>query len=946
MDTKIKEIVIDLDRSKYPNISHDLDELIQQEAIDKLKNHMDLVIEEYDDPNRKYLPEFNDCPADVNESCFIAFGHFRRRHDVIALLGERGTGKSNFLVNLKTILGEEHFSFLKIIDPTLFDDRQNILVAIIFMIQDVVEKGRKKEDNCTYEKWLLILSELAEGLNLVDDGIGNNPMRKDLWDDARLVMDRGLNVSRHGYTFERNFHKLLSYSLKLIGKKAIILRFDDIDTNPEKGWHVLEVIRKYLTTPHLQVIISGDLKLYSKIVRLKQWERLHKLQDYRDDENLKKTIDNLEEQYLSKILQPTNRISLGTLRDSEYSNEENYRILLKKKDRTGKIEKYMFPQEPTVKSVYTKIFSEIFNLSHNLLDSTNSLIMTLPIRTNLQVLRAYNESLSDDENPVLDKKIFMSKFTNVFLTLIDRFDFDYRDFNKLFEPSGYSFLANKMYTLSQKHFEVNFRNLMTPQVVFEDEDINLFLLFAYGFIGLSMNKSPNLIFDWYYRIHMLSVLILKFDTSDKLQKARMYLDYKNRVSTYKVAIKFSGLLLKNENKNGKNEYSGFASIYRDQKEAKNYYALNKLEDNIKGKIYTDSLEVKNFIQLLLSIATKEILVKRDKQTLSLVGIHYIFGFLANTLENDDALSLLKKMSYPNKIRDFKQGENTDSRISYGEKIYDSHILEQCDDKNSCEILNLARELNQWKQKIVDGKIDSFSIQQIDYLWQEFDLRESEIDYTDSAGKYLEIQIFLFLDLLMRAQLNYEQLISYKVIKNPNKARAMFLENVKKYYKAVDLKSFHNSTHDLNVIVDYVQNKDTLTLFDFFIICPLWNYYIHYSELKSIFKTQGELPLVTANNTTPLDLAKEDGYYSGVFKHLEIMTSSKVEAESSLRQKSIGKTDKEIIIDNLDLIDEQNLFKTIKSLMQKAKEPESVKRISKKKVEGWIEIYNNITGKEK
>ena len=109
--TDISEIIIDLERSKYPNISHGLDELIQQEAIDKLKEHMHAVVEEYDDINRKYIPELNKCPVDIEESCFMAYGHFRRRHDVIALLGERGTGKSNFLVNMKTILGEKNFAF-------------------------------------------------------------------------------------------------------------------------------------------------------------------------------------------------------------------------------------------------------------------------------------------------------------------------------------------------------------------------------------------------------------------------------------------------------------------------------------------------------------------------------------------------------------------------------------------------------------------------------------------------------------------------------------------------------------------------------------------------------------------------------------------------------------------------------------------------------------------
>lgn len=97
-----------------------------------------------------------------------------RNHETITLLGERGTGKTSFLINFKDFYNRKNeVVFLDTIDPTLFEDRQNIMITIISMIYKEVENKQRHED----EDWLDKLSALSEGLNLLD-GIGSDPLKK------------------------------------------------------------------------------------------------------------------------------------------------------------------------------------------------------------------------------------------------------------------------------------------------------------------------------------------------------------------------------------------------------------------------------------------------------------------------------------------------------------------------------------------------------------------------------------------------------------------------------------------------------------------------------------------------------------------------------------------------------------------------------------------------
>ncbi len=89
---------------------------------------------------------------------------------------------------------------------------------------------------------------------------------------------------------------------------------------------ILETIRKYLTSPHLFLVLSGDLDLYGRLVR-KDIYATFGSDVMKHDELIiptgKNSLSNatleLEEQYLLKVLPPQYRIPmlpLGALKDT------------------------------------------------------------------------------------------------------------------------------------------------------------------------------------------------------------------------------------------------------------------------------------------------------------------------------------------------------------------------------------------------------------------------------------------------------------------------------------------------------------------------------------------------------------------------------------------------------------------------------------------------------
>lgn len=275
-----------------------------------------------------------------------------RRHETITIHGQRGSGKTTFILNVMHAL-EHNAEFcaelglrpgdlvsLGLVDPTLIETKEHVIVTLATIIKKKVEEAYNRSkvsiDEKRYESWTLALEDLAEGMCLLD-GIGGKDVFGEDWQDPHYVMHRGLERAASGTHFERKFHGFVSESLKFLNARAFILAFDDIDTSFVRGWEVLEIIRKYLTTSKLITILSGDMGLYSLLVRGNQWKNLsehllkseqwvfekagQKTESQADGDvpmlsrmpEIIRIIDQLEAQYLLKVVKPENRIDLDPL---------------------------------------------------------------------------------------------------------------------------------------------------------------------------------------------------------------------------------------------------------------------------------------------------------------------------------------------------------------------------------------------------------------------------------------------------------------------------------------------------------------------------------------------------------------------------------------------------------------------------------------------------------
>lgn len=323
-----------------------------------------------------------------------------RYNDTISILGSRGSGKTSFLLSLlkdKNITSDA--IVLKIIDPTLIEEKGHIFLTIISLIKEIVyDKLRFNEcipGDQSYPKmreWKTLMHKLADGLPSIDGvGVGLNEID---WKDAEFIMDRGLESVKAATYLENNFNKLVNESLKVLGKSAFVITLDDIDVDFRKGWPVLETIRKYLTSPQIIVLLSGDLKLYSKAIRKRQWgnfgkellinegERLEKMNHYND------LVTEMESQYLQKVIKPENRIHLTTLFEKVTTYKVKIKIIKKEPDTEVVSDEW-------IKDYYDTVLENFGIRNPYQAEAYRSFLMSLPLRTQIQFLTGYNDPSSN-----------------------------------------------------------------------------------------------------------------------------------------------------------------------------------------------------------------------------------------------------------------------------------------------------------------------------------------------------------------------------------------------------------------------------------------------------------------------------------------------------------------------------------------------------------------------
>lgn len=292
-----RTIVIDLDNSLYAH-GFKSEQQIHQEDLDKA---MGLI--------RNQLAQI-----DVEEDRDVFLPHLYR---TIGVFGDRGSGKTSFMISLLDKCGEElkkEVEVLRMIDPTLVEHKKPIVLCVISMIHQKVERVLRSQECSTsgaaYEQkraWDNVMAKISRGIFAIDK-VGKD-YDNSLWQDEAYVMHTGLAKVNDANELEANLRDMIKMALGILDRKAFVLAFDDIDVDVEQGWNVLESLRRYLSDTRIISIVSGNIKLYGSLVRSELCKNLKMSEGFARE----LMTNELESQYMLKLLNPSNRINLLSL---------------------------------------------------------------------------------------------------------------------------------------------------------------------------------------------------------------------------------------------------------------------------------------------------------------------------------------------------------------------------------------------------------------------------------------------------------------------------------------------------------------------------------------------------------------------------------------------------------------------------------------------------------
>ena len=727
-----------------------------------------------------------------------------RHHNTISIFGGRGSGKTSFLHTVFSECADKYskeIELLKIVDPTLIDTRGHVFLWIISLINENVRRAILTEEldpqGRAYQqqrRWDGALHDLAKGIHALENvGIGmNNPN----WHDDDYVSERGLQEVKAALFLEKNFRKLVNIGLEILNKKAFLIAFDDIDVDMDKGWPIMETIRKYLTSNKIIVLLSGNLKLYSLNVRKHQWKQLHELQGWEKEKDFKIVVSEIEGQYIMKLLKAENRIFLHSIQDNIRSGKYIYKVSYNPN---------IAPELLT--TVYKKALSELGIISRVQSNIFGNYLLSLSVRSQVHFLRGINVT----KDLYIVKNMVDSFMARMYAANID---IDYAINN----PQMMNIVTLK-YLLTQ-NLDLY---LLMPTV--EDEDANGCVTGLSFLFAKKVKKNPFLMFDYFIRIAYPRNILNAYEDNRLKQKFCTYsgmfqdMSLKNIVGlsiAYSTAYKMNakmhfqiyGLSSKSKKELTKKRIDGMLRT-ANLTDAQRMIALIPL-CSIKNASSNNSSLYYSTIILLAAIG----------QVLRCLYDSQLNGKIADI---NDILSELKDMQqhrYYAQPQEFEDGNNAEDNL----EDFDLEFEQKYD--NSIE--NLASLFVEWGKGVLQNEKmspDSIPPYLLGKIITRYMNAVSKITTSNLGGRM------------------HNSLVSF--------LNACLIEETKEYYEKVkenddadlslDKLNFSNTIESDKIFLDnlkFVHDKNIIPyikLTRWLISCPLMTPYIERSSLKGYYK---------------------------------------------------------------------------------------------------------------
>ena len=259
--------------------------------------------------------------------------HNRERNNIIAFIGERGSGKTSCLKSIYHSLYKDNTkslhhkvtdtkttfnNILPIIDPSYFDEHSNIIEIVIAHMfksfKDAVNKSNHSFDGDNMEKKRKLVKKFQE----VKDALDCTKAR-DIRFNSNDSIEQ-LSKLASGSNLHDSMEKLVDCYLSYFkpendnNPQMLVIAIDDLDVQTNHTYQMVEQIRKYLIIDNVIILMGVKLVQLSDLIKKKFVEdfkyNYRRGKDEDDNLGLSDQIDDMVARYLMKLLPLSHRLNL------------------------------------------------------------------------------------------------------------------------------------------------------------------------------------------------------------------------------------------------------------------------------------------------------------------------------------------------------------------------------------------------------------------------------------------------------------------------------------------------------------------------------------------------------------------------------------------------------------------------------------------------------------
>ena len=208
-------------------------------------------------------------------------------NNLITFCGDRGQGKTSAMLSFARALNERspldkfeggrfdgikntRFVVMPAIDPTILEERQNILTVILSRLFLMVKnEWDSRRSSLPHQGDDRDRRDLIEAFQRCMDGVDAvKGSQKELPLDGLEQLEQLGDSSQ----LKKSFHRLISLVLELScgenvgGQRCLVIQLDDTDLQFEQAYDILEDLRKHLAIPNVVILMATDMEQLRELV--------------------------------------------------------------------------------------------------------------------------------------------------------------------------------------------------------------------------------------------------------------------------------------------------------------------------------------------------------------------------------------------------------------------------------------------------------------------------------------------------------------------------------------------------------------------------------------------------------------------------------------------------------------------------------------------------------